>query len=517
MLRAATLILTCATLALGGAACGQSGSGGDADPASLVPAGAAVYLQAAVQPTGERREDALAAAGKLLRTEDPAAKLRELVDRELDDGLTWEKDFGPWLGEHAGVWATDLAAAEPSFAVIVATTDTEAAQAALAKLSESEGEPTTKRSHAGVDYEVDAEGQAFGLVGDFVVAGSEAAFKRTAEMNEGGESLADADRYMDAIDGLEEERLGHYFVDVKKIVDAAIAQEPESAAQFEQFKSFLPLDELGPLTGSFQADGDGMTLDTVLTGIPEGPLRDLAQLTTGAGSELMSGLPGDAWGALALPKVGEAAQRLFSSVAGALGGAAVAAEVKQATGLDLQADVFDWIGDVGVFVRGAREADLNGALVIEATDDAKAETAFGKLVGLIGDQTGSVPETVRLEGADAAFEIASPGEPETIVLARGGGRVVAGYGRQAAADALDPTTELGDSESYGEAESILGEGMPPSFLLSMPAVIALADAMGATDADFEEARPYLEAIGVITSGGEAEDDRVRSRVAVTLK
>src|SRR6185312_4758207 len=50
--------------------------------------------EAAVQPTGERREDALAAAGKLLRTGDPAGKLRQLIDDGLAEnggGLTWEK------------------------------------------------------------------------------------------------------------------------------------------------------------------------------------------------------------------------------------------------------------------------------------------------------------------------------------------------------------------------------------------------------------------------------------------
>ena len=60
-----------------------------------------------------------------------------------------------------------------------------------------------------------------------------------------------------------------------------------------------------------------------------------------------------------------------NSFAGALGGAALAAQVKQATGLDLEQDVFSWIGDVGGFVRGddARPT-LDGALVIESTDDA---------------------------------------------------------------------------------------------------------------------------------------------------
>jgi hypothetical protein len=140
MLRASALSLICAVLAVTATGCGESGSGGEGDPASLVPAGASFYLEAAVQPQDERRDDALAAAGKIMRTDAPAAKLRELIDKELaeeGDGLTWERDFASWLGEDAGMWATNFEADEPSFAVIVATKVAEAAKAALAQFEQT--------------------------------------------------------------------------------------------------------------------------------------------------------------------------------------------------------------------------------------------------------------------------------------------------------------------------------------------------------------------------------------------
>jgi hypothetical protein len=520
MLRASALTLTCAALALTAAACGESASGGDADPASLVPAGTPIYFQAAVQPTGDRREDALAAAGKIMRTDDPAAKLRELIDEAFaDEGsdLTWEKDFAPWLGEDAGVWASDLQAAEPTFAAIVATKDAEAAGAAIQKFKAADESATyTKRSHGGVDYEVDDEGTAAGIVDDFMVLATEKAFKQTVDLSEDGETLADSDRYKDAVGDIGEESLGHYYMDTRTIFDLAMAEDPTAAAQLEPFKAYLPFDKLGPVTGSFQADGDGMSLDTVLTGVPEGPFRQLAGLWAGGETGLLGELPGDAWAAFATPKLGEGAKTLFDSFAGALGGAAIAGQVKQATGLDLEQDVFSWIGDVGVFVRGASEADLDGALVIEATDDAKAEAAFGKLIGLIGKEAGAQPEPLRLDGAEAAFSIAADA-PKPVVLARGEGRVVAALGEAAATAALQPDAKLGDADAYGDAEGVLGDGMEPAFLVSIPAVIELIDATGQADAEFEEARPYLEALGSVTSGGKADGDRVESRVAVTLK
>jgi hypothetical protein len=519
MLRAAALTLSCAVLALTAAACGESASGGDADPASLVPVGTPLYVEAAVQPTGDRREDALAAAGKVLGTDDPAGKLRELINKALadeDSGLTWEKDFAPWLGEDAGVWASNLEAEEPSFAAIVATKDSEAAGAALGRFKASGDETWSKRSYEGVDYEVNSEGSAVAIVDDFLVAATEDAFKRTVDMRDGGDSLADSDRYKDAVGDLGEESLGHYYADTRAIFELALAEDPEAAAQFEQFKSVLPLDKLGPITGSFEADGEGMALDTVLTGVPEGPFRQLATLWAGGETELLGDLPGEAWLAFAAPKLGEGAKTLFDSFAGALGGAAIAAQVKEATGLDLQADVFSWIGDTGFYVRGETEADLDGALVIESTDDAKAEAAFGKLIGVIGKQAGTQPEPIELEGAASAFSLEA-GAEKPVVLALGEGRVVAAFGEAAATDALQPDAQLGDSDVYGEAKEVLGDDFEPSFLLSMPAVIKLVDATGQADAEFEEARPYLEAFGSITSGGKAEGDRVESRTAVTLK
>jgi hypothetical protein len=517
MLRAAISLL-CVLVALTAAGCGGSGSGGEGDgPASLVPAGAAFYVQAAVQPQGERRDDALAAAAKIMRTDDPAAKLRELIDKELaDEGLEWERDFASWLGEDAGFWVTNFEADEPSWAIIVASKDTEAAKAVEARIEKSSDATYTARSYGGIDYNIDEDGDAGGYIDDFVVLGSEDAFKRVVDTRD-GDSLADDDRYGDAIGGLEEERLGHFYVDVQPLLEVAKRQDPAAAANLEQFERMFPLDKLGPITGAFTADGDGMALDTLVTGLPEGPLRELAELSGASGSELLGELPGDAWAAFATPQVGEGAEALMSSFAGAIGGAAVAAQVKQATGLDLQQDVFSWIGDVGLFVRGTDMASLDGALVIASTDEERASAAFGKIIALIGKQTGTQPEPVQVDGAESAFAIAAPDAEKRIVLARGADRVVAAYGEEAAAAALSSDSRLADSDIYGAAEEALGDGLEPGFVLSFEDIVALADAVGETDAEFDKARPYLEALGVVTSGGKVDGDRLESRIAVTLK
>ena len=124
---------------------------------------------------------------------------------------------------------------------------------------------------------------------------------------------------------------------------------------------------------------------------------------------------------------------------------------------------------------------------------------------------------MKIEGAESAVAIAAPDAQQQLVLARGEGKMVAAYGTDAAADALSPGAKLGDSATFTDAKDMLGDEMNPSFVLSMPAIIDLVDAFGEADAEFEQARPYLEAFETIVTGGSADDDTVRSRTAVTLK
>ena len=176
MLRASALSLICAVLALTAAACGESGSGGCRRPGLAGP-GERAALRGGRGParraSGARtrsRRPARSCAPRI-----PAAKLRELIDEELaeeGDGLTWERDFASWLGEDAGVWAANLQADEPSFAVIVASKDAEAAKAALARFEKTAADQPSRRArYDGLDYRVDDEGMAYGIVGDFVVLG----------------------------------------------------------------------------------------------------------------------------------------------------------------------------------------------------------------------------------------------------------------------------------------------------------------------------------------------------------
>ncbi len=520
MPRTRLLALPCLLFTLMLAACGGAASGGGgAEPASAVPAGAAIYLEGVVRPTGDQRADVLDAARKVLRTDDPERKLRELVDQGLKDSdnkAGYEKDIAPWLGEKAGVWVAGVDRAKPGYVVLVAAKDTDKAQEAIDKGVKAHGGKVTQRSYSGVDYQVDKDGVASGIVGDFFTVGTEAEFKRTIKAQDGA-SLAEEKRYQRAIDGLDENRIGQFYVDLKPFIEQALKSDPQAKGQLEQFRSIFPIDKLEPVSGALLADGNRIAFDSLMRGKGVNALKALGPLTGTGSTPLLGELPGDAWVALGAADVGPAVKTIFTQVAGAFGGAAATAQLQSQYGIDLDRDVFSWIGDIAVFARGTTRADVDGALVIEARNPANMQSAFGKLVGLLQSQGGQKVTPVKVEGAALAFRAGNTDLGKPVVLARSDDRVVAALGEAAAAEALAPKQKLADSELFGQAKGILGDGIEPAFLLSMPDLLAAIESMGKTDADYAKAKPYLEAFSVIASGGSFKDDEVRSRVAAGLK
>jgi hypothetical protein len=520
MPRARLLVLPCLVLiAVLLASCGGAGGAADADPAKAVPAGTAIYIEGVIRPEGDQRDDLMDAARKVLRTDDPEAKLHELIDKGLkeSDGpaTSYDKDIAPWLGQKAAVWVAGVDRAKPGYVVLVAAKDTEKAQATLDKSAKSEKKPVKERSYKGVDYQVDSDGVAAGIVGDFLTVGTEPEFKRTV-LAEDGDSLADEKRFKSAIDDLDDDRIGSFYVDLKPFIEQAVKSDPQAGAQLEQIRSIFPIDKLEPMSGALLADGDRIAFDTIMRGSGVKSLGALGPFFGTGSTPLIAELPGDSWAAYGAPNVGPGLKSLFTRVAGAFGGAAATQQLQQQYGIDLERDVFGWIGDMGLFVRGSGKS-LDGGLVIEATNAENMRNAFGKIVGLIQSQGGKKLSPVKVKGAAAAFSLGPVGEIDTpAFIARSDDRVVIGVGEKATADALAPASKLGDSELYGQAKDLLDD-VDPTLLLSMPDLVKAVDASGDTDADWQKAKPYLEAFTVIASGGRLDDDELQSRAVAGLK
>ncbi len=525
MTRAARLLLMSCLLAVL-AACGASSGGGsaDADPATLMPPTAALYVEAVVRPEGEQKDGMLAAAGKVLRTPDPEKKIRELLDKAVQDGsdnFDYDRDLKPWLGERAGLYVTNIEAEESEFFGAIAASDTEKAMAAVDAAMKRDKEKTREASYEGVDYKIDDEGVAFGIIDDFLGAGHEKLFKRAVDTSKDGKSLADNKQFKATLDSLDDARIGTAYVDVKTLVDAGLKADPAAREQLEQFKGVFNLEKMKPIGMALLADGERVAIESSVSSEGAGKFFNQLLLLSGDTTPLVAELPGDSWLAYGVPKLGATVESLYDAFAGALGGAALSGQIKQQTGLDLKEDVLSWIGDTAVYARGVDLAAIDGAVVIQATDAAKAKAAVTKIVGVISQQAPQLaPKPTKLDGAETAFSVAVPGTPRPAVIAVGKGRVVIAYGEKAATDGLDAgASKLGDAEGFKRAKDALGGDADPSFYVAMDPVIKILEATPdvTADPDFGKAKPYLATIDSVVSGGEKKGDRLRSRIAVRLK
>jgi hypothetical protein len=498
--------LVAAALALLLTACGGGGGAAGADPASAVPRDALFYMEATVRPDGDLRSDALDAAGKILRTEDPEAKLRELLDAAED--FDYERDVKPWLGERAGFWASARLDEndEPGVAGAIAVTDREAAEEAIRASRERDGLQARSRSHAGVDYEVDEE-LAYAFVDDFVLFGDEPELKRTIDALE-GDGLADHEQYRTATEDLEGERLAHFYVDTRRLMELAAKSDPQ---QTQALQALIPFDRLPPVAGAFLADGSRVAID-VHAELPPGSGAQLGPLVGAGGSPLLDEMPADAWGAQVMPRIGDTIRATLKGFAGAIGGAAIEREL----GFDLERDLLSWVGDAAMFVRGDSAESIEFGVVLGVTDEAASVGAFGRIVGALRSRHRVNATPVEVEGAEIAFQWAGPA-PKPLVLARGKHKVVITSGTAAAEDALSPDAELGDTDLYERTTDLLGADAEPSFVVSVSRLVGLVDAAGEDGAEWRAAKPYVEAFDVLALGGSTDGGDARIRFVAGLR
>src|SRR3954447_6094709 len=194
------LAVPLAAAALSG--CGGAGgaASGGPDPADVMPKSSALYVEAVVRPAGDQQRQVTQLLSKVMRTSDPGAKIRRIIDRKLADeqpGVTYEQDIEPWLGDRVGLTATRLATRRRVLLGAVRVTDAAAAKAFVAR--EERRERADRRRYGGTEYFVEPDGTATGVVEDFVVvAGTPAAFRGAVDTAK-GDGLSDAGRFSDAV------------------------------------------------------------------------------------------------------------------------------------------------------------------------------------------------------------------------------------------------------------------------------------------------------------------------------
>ncbi|HEY2217258.1 MAG TPA: hypothetical protein VGH21_07160, partial [Solirubrobacteraceae bacterium] len=103
-----SLFVLLAPAALIGVGCGSSSTGTTVDPASAVPASAALYAGAVVRPDGALQKAAQTAGSTLTHQHDPYLRLLGALQTPGSPRPDFEHDVAPWLGPRAGVFLSSV-------------------------------------------------------------------------------------------------------------------------------------------------------------------------------------------------------------------------------------------------------------------------------------------------------------------------------------------------------------------------------------------------------------------------
>jgi hypothetical protein len=519
-------ILAASALLAGLTGCGSSSSPAP-DPATIVPASTPLYISAEVRPSGSLKSTTEADARKLTHSGEPFSGLLKLLSPS-GHTLNYASEVKPWLGERAGAFLVSIDTAKATTAVsgtlaealaggsipalaegalqtllsgayahgavVLDTTDVNKARSFLQARASEAGAHAA--SYRGVAYEVAANGDAAGIVGKFAVLGSEAALRSAIETEQGGvaSSLAHAAPYTKLTATAEPGALANAYL-------RASALPPLYGLLNGVQEAYL---SLLPQTNAIALDIDS---------IPSASARGGAGLLPSASTaQIVGQLPGSSWLAAGVANVsatfgGEGIQALR-------GLAALLAKVKfgsyslagalaplSSPAIEPQRDLLGWMGAGAVFASGSGLLNLQGGLVVTATDPVRAREAVGKLAGAYKHAGAEVTPTT-IPGAEEAVTVKVPEFPLVVAIGAGSGKFAIGAGAASVQEALNPATTLSASPAYHAAAATLGQGLQPGLLIEFPTLVSLIETLGLTQtAGISGALPYLQSLTTLTAGG----------------
>lgn len=494
------------------AACGGSGGGGG-EPAGVVPKTAPVYLQANLAPDGKTSEALNEVAQSVLGIDNVGEFVAEELESAAigdDEKLNFEGEVEPWLGEKAGLYLAGYDGDDfHGVGMALETTDSGEAEEFIEKRASKDDKTGEIEGHK--YFENPGEESFVGMIGDYIAfSETKGGFEEMVKAFE-GEGLNESEKFKEAMDNAPEEGIGSVYVDIGGLI--------------EETKSVLP-----PETEAFfdLVRIDPQKATAVATVIPHsGQLEidmssNLGKSTPQAGdaTAALEGLPATATLAFATAEFGKSFSEGLEEFSqkgipgqiepGELG------EAFQAMGLDVET-LGKSFGDLSGFVEGSSEADLGGAIVIQAKDASEAKNMVAN-IGLLLRAT-RTPGVTAISGEVSGFSVRVPDLGTTpLVVGSANEKIVVAYGPKAAAQALKSQAQtLGQTPGFEAAKSSLGS-TPMGVFVSGGPMLSLVESLLSPEeqADLEEAKPYLEKIDYLAAGSEAEGETTTAKLIVGL-
>jgi hypothetical protein len=471
--RAALVLLALAATLL--AACGSS-SPPQGDPATVVPAGAPVYVGATVRPGGQLGAQALDVARRLTGHQQPFASIEAMIAGLAGPQVSFTRDIQPWLGERAGAFFTSLAgglslrgASSSAGAAVIDVSDHGSAQTFLTHLASTSGAHPT--SYRGVSYELTPGGVAFGFVGSFVVIGVQAAVRAVIDTHAGAPSLSTSAAYARARSQAPADTVAELHVGSSALL-AALPASASVGSLLQITRAVLASSSIEAIDASLAVpSASSLVLSLGLTGGGAGP----SSAPTAA--QVFDSLPGDSWLALGTGALGPSLERLLAVLppGSALGTSSLVEVLDLLRTLDGGGQhLLRWAGPTGVFAAGSGLLDLTAGVVITSSDDAAARAAVARIAAHLS-APGSTPTALSVPGTDAGLSVPLSGLPIAVDIVHAPGKVVIGLGSASVQAALHPTSTLGSSSIGQAAARTLGGGVAPSLLVDFPTLVSVID------------------------------------------
>ncbi len=417
-----------------------------------------------------------------------------------------------------GGWVSSFTEEAGEGAVAFAVTDDGAAQEGVDKLAATGGTEPEDRDYNGTSYKF-ADDVAYGIVGDFMVIGTEQGFQEAVDASN-GDSLADDSAATDALDSVPDGTLAAAYVDVQSADRRRRPGPRDHPAGARAVRRHRPARQLRRRARRLR---DGRRRGQLLRSRPPGrPARATSRAT-----DIMTTLPSEAWFAFGAPDVGgriaETYQQFVDAFETGLESGIgdvqdsldaqglkptdipeIDVEIEKQLGLDITKDL-GWIGNVGGFVQGTSIFDLGGGIVIETDDPDAAAAALAKLRTALGrDRSLKITET-----EDGGFNIQTR---------RRAGRRRGRDPRRQGRLRLRRRDDRRRPRAVGDAQRLRHASAAPTALWATTSTRPSTSTWrrscrssraraAASDPDYAMAAPYLSAIDYMIAGGGVSDDR----------
>ncbi|MGN6816455.1 MAG: DUF3352 domain-containing protein [Solirubrobacterales bacterium] len=513
-LRLVLPVLLIALLAAFVAGCGGSSSSGGAAPATVAPAKTPFFVEFTIRPEGETKANIEALAQKIAGVHDLGSLIvSDIEESALAEGeeLDFEKEVEPWLGEKAAFIYPEYSEGNfQGYALAAETSDSGAAEEFIEKQAESAKEQPEDGSFEGVDFKVQEDGTAIGVVGELVVIAQEESIFKEVVTASNGESLADEGAYTSAVANVPDGSAAHVYFDIGGVLRASEADgEVDQSAKLFFENAGLNLDE-STLVASLIPNSANAEIDVSTNAGGE-------SAPSGDASKLLGSLPKSSVAAFASAEFGKRFEDGIDELdAKGFPGEVPPHKLKKALkeeGIDIES-ITSSVGDLGLFLTGNSRSSLGGAAVFTTEDATQAKNTVSN-IGLFLRSAG-VPGITAINGEASGFSIRSPElGPNPLVIIAKGNRIAIGYGRVSALAALQESGEtLSESPAYKEAISALGS-TPISGFVDGPAALRLASALVPPGEEgFREAKKYLTKIDYVAIGSEASGDLTTIKLIV---